>query len=164
MCPSTEATDAESEFAAEVLRNLLGYIDCANKEGRPPFLVTHAWTAGPMMYLVYKAPPSQITWGLVRDTRESNINPGPWVSLDEAVVYYYITDLEEDRMSASYRHPGEPDTILWYGDQKAGLPKRPSDIPEAYRYTPSTGASSAKHGRDQDQPVITEPRRYGNPQ
>ena len=159
MCPSIDA--AESEFAAEVLRNLLCYIDNANKEGRPPFLVTHAWTTGPMMYLVYKAPPSEIAWGLVRDTRESNISPGPWMSVEEAVLYYYITDLEEDRMSASFRHPGKPETILWYGDRKAGLPERASDIAEACRYTPPTGAS-AKHGRDQVRPVINEPRLYGN--
>ena len=48
-----------------------------------------------MMYLVYKAPPSEITWGLARDTRQSIINPGPWPSLDEAVLYYYLIDLEE---------------------------------------------------------------------
>jgi hypothetical protein len=115
-----------------------------------------------MMYLVYKAPPSDITWGLARDTRESNMDPGPWLSLDEAVRYYYLLDLEEGRMSASFRHPGNPDTILWHGDPREGLPERPSDIPEAHRYTPSTGAPSGKHNRDRDQSVITEPRLYGN--
>ena len=65
MCPSTDATDAEHEFAADVLRNLLRHINCENKkEGRHPYLVSHAWTEGPMMYLVYMAPPSDITWGL----------------------------------------------------------------------------------------------------
>ena len=163
MCPSTEVLDSESEFAAEVLRNLLCYIDNANKEGRAPFLVSHAWTAGPMMYLVYKAPPSGIAWGLVRDTRESNINPGPWLSLDEAVRYYYITDLEEDRMSASFRHPGQPDMILWCGDRQAGLPKFPSDIPQVYRYLPSIEASRPERIRDENQPVVNEPRRYADP-
>jgi hypothetical protein len=114
------------------------------------------------MYLVYAAPPSQITWGLARDARESIIDPGPWPSLDEAVLYYYLLDLEGIQPSASSSHPGEPDTILWLGDRHAGLPERPSDLPEAYRYTPSTGASSAKRGRDQDRSVINEPRLYGN--
>lgn len=33
--------------------------------------------------------------GLVRDTRESIIDPSPWPSLDEAVRYYYLLDLDE---------------------------------------------------------------------
>jgi hypothetical protein len=173
MCPSTEATDAQRAFAADVLRNLLRYIAEHNNEERHIFLVSHAWAEGPMMYLVYTAPPLDITWGLARDTSRSLIDPGPWPDLNEAVRYYYILDLEGARPpgqlldgiqpSGFSRHPGEPGTILWLGDPCEGLPKRPSDIPEAYRYTPSTGASSAKHGRDQDQPVINEPRRYGNP-
>ena len=103
-----------------------------------------------MMYLVYKAPPSDVTLGLVRDTRESNINPGPWLSLDDAVTYYYITDLEEG--AAPFGHPGGPKTILWYGDRRAGLPEGPSDIPETYRYrhTPSAEASSTKHGQEEN--------------
>lgn len=163
MCPSTEPLDSESDFAADVLSGLLCYIEKANEEGRPPFLVSHAWTAGPMMYLVYEAPPSEIVWGLVRDTRESNINPGPWQSPDEAVQYYYLTDLEEDRMSASFRHPGEPGSVLWYGDRQAGLPKFPSDIPPMHRYVPSVGAYRPERIRGQNQPVVNEPRRYADP-
>jgi len=34
MCPSTEATEAQREFAAGVLRNLLRRIDKSNDEGR----------------------------------------------------------------------------------------------------------------------------------
>ena len=83
MFPSTEGTDAQCEFAADVLRNLLRYIDSENGKGRDPFLVSHAWIEGPMMYLVYTAPPSDRTWGLVRDTRQSIIDPGPWPDLDE---------------------------------------------------------------------------------
>jgi hypothetical protein len=162
MCPSTEATDPRREFAAVVLRNLLRHIDDENSKGHDPFLVSHAWTDGPMMYLVYTAPPSDRTWGLVRDTRESIIDPGPWPDLDEAVLYYYLLDFEEDQPSSSFRRPGELDKIWWFGFPREGLPERPSDIPEAYRYTPSTGASRAKHSRDHDQPV-TEPRLYGNP-
>jgi hypothetical protein len=163
MCPLTEPTGAQREFAADVLRNLLRRIEAENAKGRDPFFVSHAWTQGPMMYLVYKAPPSDITWGLARDTRESIIDPGPWLSVDDPALYYYLCDLEEGRMSASFRHPGDPDSILWHGFPREGLPARPSDIPEAYRYTPSPGTSPAKRCQIQDKPVITEPRRYGNP-
>jgi hypothetical protein len=163
MSPSTEATEAQRLFAAEVVRNLLRHIDAENQtEGRYTFLVSHAWTEGPMMYLVYEAPPSDITWGLVRDTRESIINPSPWPDLKEAVLYYYLLDFEEDWPGRFSRQPGEPDTIRWFGDRHADLPECPSDIPEAYRCATSTEVGSAKHGRDQHQPVITEPRRYGN--
>jgi len=30
-------------------------------------------------------------------------------------------------------------------------------------YTPQTGTSSVKQNRDQDPPVVNEPRLYGNP-
>jgi hypothetical protein len=47
MCPSTEAADARSEFAAEVLRNLLCRINAENQVANPAvghytFLVSHA--------------------------------------------------------------------------------------------------------------------------
>jgi hypothetical protein len=163
MCPSTEATGAQREFAADVLRKLLRYIAVNNNEGRYTFLISHAWTQGSMMYLVYTAPPSDITWGLARDTRESMINPSPWQDVDEAVLYYYMLDFEEDWPGSSSRQPGEPDAIRWLGDQQAGLPERPSDIPEAYRYTPSTAPSAERsRKRDQcDQPH--HPRRYADP-
>jgi hypothetical protein len=162
MCPSTEATDAHREFAADVLRNLLRHIDDQSNNGRDEFLVSHAWTEGPMMYLVYTAPPADITLGLVRDTRKSNIDPGPWLSLDEPVVYYYITDLEEG--AGPFDVSGGPENIRWYGDLQTHLPERPSDIPEAYRYTPSTAPSSAKHSRKPDQPDQPHhPRRYADP-
>jgi hypothetical protein len=61
----TETPDSQSKFAAEVLRNLLRRIEDENSRGNKPFLVSHAWTQGPMMYLVYAAPPSDITRGLV---------------------------------------------------------------------------------------------------
>ncbi len=162
MCPSTEATDAQDAFAADVLRNLLLHIEAENSNGHDPYLVSHAWTEGPMMYLVYTAPPSDRTWGLVRDTRESIVDPSPWVDLGEAVLFYYLCDLEENQPSAFFRRPGEPDTIRWRGHPHTGLPERPSNIPEGYRYTPSTATCSAKHKRNQDRPV-TEPRLYGNP-
>jgi hypothetical protein len=163
MCPSIEDTNAQRDFAAEVLRKLLRRIDAENAKGRDPFLVSHAWTEGPMMYLVYRAPPSEIIWGLARDTRHSIVDPGPWRSVDDPALNYYLLDLEEGRVSASFRHPGNPDTILWRGFPREGLPEHPSDIPEVYRYTPSTEAPSANTGRDQVRPVVNEPRRYGNP-
>jgi hypothetical protein len=164
MCPSTETTDAQREFAADVLRNLLCYIAENNNEGHyTTFLVSHAWTEGPMMYLVYTAPPSDRTWGLVRDTRESIINPSPWQNLDEAVLYYYLCDLAENQPSSSFRRPGEPDTIWWFGYPREGQPERPSDIPDAYRYTPPAEASSAKRSRKHGRPVTVEPRRYADP-
>jgi hypothetical protein len=162
MCPSTEAIDAEGEFAADVLRNLLRRIEVENAKGRDPFVVSYAWTEGPMMYLVYEAPPSNITRGLARDTRESIIDPGPWLPVDDPALYYYLCDLEEGRVSASFRHPGDPDTILWSGFPRKDLAKRPSDIPEVYRYTSPTGGSAVTQSQDSDQPV-TEPRLYGNP-
>jgi hypothetical protein len=163
MCRSTESTETQRQFAIDVLHNLLRRIAKNNNAGRYTFLVSHAWTEGPMMYLVYTAPPSDITWGLVRDTRESLIDPGRWPDLDEAVLYYYLLDLEGIQPTGASRHPGEPDTILWLGDCHEGLPQRPSDIPDAYRYTQCPRASSANDVVDEDQPVINEPRLYGNP-
>jgi hypothetical protein len=163
MCPSTETTDAQGAFAAKVLRNLLRHIDAENSKGHDPFFVSHAWTQGPMLYLVYSAPPSNRIWGLARDTRESIIDPGPWPDLDEAVLYYYLLDFEENQPSSSFRRPGEPDTIWWFGFPREGLPERPSDIPAAYRHTPSPEAPSAERSRKQDPPVTNEPRRYADP-
>ncbi|MBV8180120.1 MAG: hypothetical protein JOY55_17780 [Mycobacterium sp.] len=164
MCPSTEAAGADSEFATDVLRKLLQYIAVKNNEGRYTFLISHAWTEGPMMYLVYKAPPSDITWGLARDTRESMINPSPWQNVDEAVLYYYMLDFEEDWPGSWARQPGEPDTIRWFGDPRVGLPERLSDLPATYRHTPSTEASSAKHTQQENPPDQPHhPRRYADP-
>ncbi|MGY4710672.1 hypothetical protein ACXDF8_14115 [Mycolicibacterium sp. CBM1] len=139
MSPSTEPKRG-SEFATEVLRNLLVHITDENTERAATFVVSHAWTNGPTMYLVYQTPPSPITWGLVRDTRESIIDPAPWPSLEEAVYYYYQLDLLENRV-ISLPHPGDdPEVILWHGDQVytedscEGLPQRPTDIPNQYRY------------------------------
>jgi len=115
-----------------------------------------------MMYLAYIGAPSHFTRGPVRHTRPSLIDPGPWLSQDDPALYYYLLNLEEGRVSASFRHPGNPDTILWDGFPREGLPEQPSEIPEAYRYIPPAGASSAMRGRDQDRSVINGPRRYGN--
>lgn len=55
MCPSS---DVESGFAEEVLRKLLQRIEESNTQGQGPYLVSHTWTAGTKIYLVYTAPPS----------------------------------------------------------------------------------------------------------
>jgi hypothetical protein len=164
MCPSTESAEAQSEFAAEILQTLLRRITFENQSADPAqghytFLVSHAWTEGPMMHLVWKSPPSDITWGLVRDTRESLIDPSPWPDSEEAVRYYYLLDLEEGPAPG---YPDQPDTILWCGDRHAGLPKRPSEIPEAHRYTPPPTPSPTDNRR-KGQRVVNEPRHYGNP-
>ncbi len=126
MCPSTDVAEVQREFAANVLRDLLRRIDAENSnEGRHTFLVSHAWIDGPMIYLVFTAPPSDKTWGLVRDTRTSIIDPGPWPDLDEAVSYYYLLDFEENWPGRFSRQPGEPDTIQWSGDRDAGLAEHP---------------------------------------
>lgn len=163
MCPSTDADDAQVQFAVEVLRKLLRHIEAENSRGSKPFLVSHAWTDGPTIYLVYTAPPSDRTWGLARDTRESIIDPGPWPDVDEAVRFYYLLDLEEGQPWGSFRQPGEPDRILWDGfPLEEDLPERPSDVRDEFRYTRPTGGSSAKPSAVHD-PSVTEPRRYGNP-
>lgn len=166
MCPSTEIERTSDEFAAQVLRNLLAHITHQNAEGSDTFLVSHAWTDGPVMYLVYEAPPSTITWGLVRDTRESIIDPTPWPSLGVAVRYYYLLDLCENRVSAAFPHPkNDLNLIVWHGDHSDGddsseqLPQRVADIPDSYRYEqPPTPAQS----QGKTHPTI-EPRRYADP-
>ncbi|WP_231639775.1 hypothetical protein [Mycobacterium sp. Marseille-P9652] len=137
-------------------------IEGENAAGHEPFLVSHAWTDGPMMYMVYTAPPSDRTWGLARDTRESIIDPGPWPDVNEAALYYYLLDFEENQPSASVRRPGEPDTIWWFGFPRNGLPQRPSEIPEAYRHRPPTGDAPPSDG-GQSPSVVNEPRLYGDP-
>lgn len=167
MRPSTDGSETQNDFAADVLRNLLLHISYENAAGADPFVVSHGWTEGPVMYLVYKAPPSEITWGLVRDTRESNIEPAPWPSLEVAVRYYYLFDLCEARVSAAFRHPGNPETILWHGDQSygdtsAGLPERTSDIPERFRNTMAPPPDAVTR-RSVDHPPLAEPRHYADP-
>lgn len=154
MCPSTE-------FATAVLRNLLRRIEQHNANQPRPYFVSHAWTDGPMMYLVYTAPPSDITRGLARDTDRSLIDPGPWLSVDDPALYYYLLHLEESQVSTSFRHPGEPETILWSGDPIEDSPAHPSDIPEAFRYTPAPVPPDP--ARSADRSARPEPRRYADP-
>jgi hypothetical protein len=95
------------------------------------------------MYLAYQAPPSDRTWGLVRDTRDSIIDPGPWPGLDEAVLYYYLLDFEENQPSSSFRRSDEDDTIWKHRCVTHTEPRLVND--------------------DRDQPRATEPRLDGNP-
>lgn len=161
--PTPQATEVQVRFAAAVNRGLLDYIQAGKLKGSNTYQVSHAWTEGPMLFLVYQTPPSSITCGLVSDTRRSLIDPGPWLSLEEAVRYYYLLALDENRVSASFIHPGDPTTILWSGDLgKVDLPQRVSDIPDEYRYTRAVAElqTSEDSSPSHDQP---EPRRYYDP-
>ena len=152
------SSTADALVADTVLRKLLQRIEKANSEGRGPYLVSHAWTAGPMLYVVYTAPPSDRTWGLARDTTESVVDPGPWPNDDEAARYYYLVDFEENQPSTSFRRPGDGDSIWWFGHPLDDLPLRPSDLPKDARYQMT--ASPNTQGPNQE--THTEPRRYGN--
>jgi hypothetical protein len=174
MHPSTEPppgqapTDADRTFAARVLSELLHRIEVGNasaaaypRPGRCTFLVSHAWTDGAVMHLVYTAPPSDRTWGLARDTRESLINPSPWNDADDPARYYYLLDLEENWPAAYSREPGEDlDRIWWSGDPLTDLPDHFSALPEAYRYNPPPPDPS---WIDRTPPPVVEPRRYADP-
>lgn len=168
MCPSTESNAGEDAFAAKVLHDLLRHIAVRNakntdqiRPGHYVFQVSHAWTQGPMMYLVYKTPPSDITWGLVRDTTTSLIDPGPWTDAEDPALYYYLLDLEEGWPGTSSLLPGDdPDVIRWSGWPLDQLIERVSDIPESYQQGPIT--VSQKEDR-MERSSAAEPRRYGNP-
>lgn len=88
-----------------------------------------SWKARP----VYTQPNYDITWGLVRDTRQSILDPGPWPDVDVAVRYYYLLGMEE---GCATSWPDDPSAILWCGYLlDDGLPQRPTDIPETHRHT-----------------------------
>ncbi|BBX27464.1 hypothetical protein [Mycolicibacterium alvei] len=169
MCPSTDPTQAAHEFAAGVLQKLLRHIAVENgkhtggdQPGHRVFRVSHAWTAGPMIYVVYQAPPLNITWGLVRDTRESPIDTGRWNDTDNPALYYYMLDFEEGWAGPLSPQPGkDPGIIRWRGGQSDGLPEALSDIPAIYRHNP-TSVPAAEVRHDGDQPTV-EPRRYADP-
>lgn len=132
MSPSTD-TPGDAQFAAEVLRKLLSRIDTA-QVGRAPYVVSHAWTDGPGLRVIYRAPPSTQTWGLARDTRESIIHSGPWPDADEAAQYYFLVDLEENQPSSSRGGSDALGTIWWFGYSEELLPQSLSDIPDSHRY------------------------------
>ncbi|WP_396928283.1 hypothetical protein [Mycolicibacterium sp.] len=114
-----------------------------------------------MMYLVYTAPPSNITWGLVRDTTRSLVDPGPWNENDNPALYYYLLDLEEAWPGNSSLQPGDdPDAVRWSGWPLENLPERIGDLPES-SLQPTLSVTALE---PQPEPTpSTEPRRYGNP-
>ena len=174
MHPSTEPSPDENptavdcEFATRVLHELLHRIEVRNanaaaypRPGRCTFLAFYAWTDGAVMHLVYTAPPSDRTWGLVRDTRRSLISPGPWSEADNPSLYYYLLDLEENWPGAESREPGEDDDLIWWlGDPRTDLPGHLSDLPENYRYAPPPPDPA---WIDHSPPPVVEPRRYADP-
>lgn len=164
MSPSTNAAEQQADFAAGVLADLLREIERRNAnqetQGNKVFHVSHAWTDGPMLFVVYNAPPSDRIWGLARDTRQSLINPGPWNADDNPGLYYYLLDLEENWPGNFSREPGEAEMIWWKGDPRDDLVKRTADIPDRHRYTrPSVDPAWIRR----EPPVINEPRRYADP-
>lgn len=166
MCPSPDPADAAHEFATDVLRKLLQHIAAQNTGHNPPghrvFDVSHAWTDGPMMYVVYRTPPLDITWGLARDTRESLIDSGAWNDTYNPALYYYLLDFEEGWSGPLSPEPGQdPDIIRWRGDQHDGLPEFASGIPAVYRHNPPT-MSAVQEQHDVDHPAV-ELRRYADP-
>ena len=173
MHPSTEPSPdetpsaAECELAATVLKDLLHRIEVRNANaaahpgpGRCVFLVSHAWTDGPSIRLVYVTPPSDRTWGLARDTRRSLVDPGPWNEADNPALYYYLLDLEEDWPGAESREPDEDDDLIWWrGYPLTHLPGRLSELPANYRYTPPPPDPAWIDPL----PPAMEPRRYADP-
>lgn len=168
MCPSTEPVASADHLAAKVLHDLLRHIAIQNakntdqsRPGHYVFQISHAWTHGPMMYLVYKTPPSDANWGLVRDTTKSLIDPGPWNRNDDPALYYYLLDLEEGWPGNSSLQPGDdPEAIRWSGWPLVNLPERLRDLPESYRYKPLALPDTEVRPMPSS---ADEPRRYGNP-
>ncbi len=99
--------------------------------------------------------------GLVRDTRESLINPSPWNEADDPALYYYLLDLEENWPGAESREPGESDDLIWWrGDPRSGLPAHLFELSEQYGYTsPPPDPAWIDH----TQPPHVEPRRSADP-
>ena len=131
------------------------------RPGRCTFRVSHAWTDGASIRLVYTTPPSNRTWGLARDTRRSLIDPGPWNDADNPALYYYLLDLEEEWPGGESREPGENhDLIWWRGYPLTDLPAHLSELPDAYGYTPPPPDPS---WIDHAPSPVVEPRRYADP-
>ncbi|WP_396907952.1 DUF120 domain-containing protein [Mycolicibacterium sp.] len=159
----TEETEEQRAFAAAVLRNLLERIAEENRDGHDICLVSHAWTTGPLIHLVYSVPPSHTIGGLVRDTRLSLIDPGPWPDLDEAVRYYYLLDLAGTQPSEP-ADADRPDVIVWAGDVIEGLPVHSAELPTEHRCNTSVNALRPTRllGR-RSRANEVEPRRYADP-
>ena len=126
-------TERRDDVAAEVLAKLLARIDDHNRNGHGPYLVSHAWTDGSSIRIVYSAPPSGRAWGLARDTTESIDDSGPWQ--DEAALYYLLIDFDENQPNTSPDGAADPAVIWWFGQPHPDLPHKLSDLPDSYRYT-----------------------------
>ena len=166
--PPAAVTQEDRDRAASILRDLLHRIAVGNANadahpgaGRCSFLVSHAWTDGPSIRLVYVAPPSDRIWGLARDTRRSLIGLGPWGETDDPALYYYLLDLEENWPGAQSREPAEAeDAIGWRGHVVDGLPAHARELIEEWRYAaPPTDPSWI----DRRPPPAVAPRRYADP-
>lgn len=155
-------------LATDVLQKLLRRIAVENiknvqnpRPGHYVFDVSHAWVDDATMFLVYTAPPSDITWGLVRDTRTSLINQGPWNDTDDPALYYYLLDLEEEWPGGVALEPGDdPGVIRWSGDRQEALPETVTELPASYRHTPPSIPASETRPNNVEP---GEPRRYANP-
>lgn len=161
MCPSTEVSDPQHAFATEVLRKLLHHIHAHNSladadRGHYTFLVSHAWTDGPMIYVVYTAPPSNVSgdWSATPECRLSIRDPG---QMSMRQCSFTLLDFEENWPRRFSRQAGGPDAIQWRGRLHPGLPERLSSVAEAHRYTPSLGAPSTERSRAPDQHVAPNP-------
>lgn len=155
-------SEAERKLARDVLQKLLRRIVSDDQTAQhPPYEVSHAWTEGPTIFVVYKAPPSTGTWGMVRDTRQSIVDVGAWHSTDDPALYYYLIDFEENQPSSSPRPSDDPDKIWWFGYPREGLPQHLADLSDDHRYeSPVTADVSVV---DPVARLDPEPRRYGDP-
>ncbi len=158
--------DQPSAFAAQLLRKLLWHIAVRNVDdshaGRDAIPVQYAWTEGPVLYVVHRAPASDLLWGLARDTRESLVGPGPWHGADDPARYYFLLDFEEGWAGPLTPTSGDdPVVIRWRGDPLEGLPGRASSIPAVYRYSPPPMSGAVD--RRNDAAAGGQPRRYADP-
>ena len=166
MCPSTDLAELQHRFADDVLQKLLRHIEVENQkhvDGQRPggyvYRVSHAWTDGPFMYVVYRAEPLEITWGLVRDTRESLIDAGPWNDTDSPALMYFLLDFEEGWGGPLTPEAGkDPEVIRWRGDQQDSLPQLVVGLSESHHYVSTPGGAVTAD----DVAPAAEPRRYGN--
>ncbi|MBI3224391.1 MAG: hypothetical protein HYZ39_04960 [Mycolicibacterium cosmeticum] len=144
------------DFAIDVLSKLLLRLSGSGSDIR----VSHAWTDEATMYIVYMAPPSDIVWGLVRDTRSSIVDGAPWIDSDEAALYYCLLDFKENWPGNFSRQPGEADEIRWMGDPLADLPSDPAALPDEWRVVGTP--DGPPRPQSSDGPAV-EPRRYADP-
>ncbi|WP_232786866.1 hypothetical protein [Mycolicibacterium aurum] len=81
--------------------------------------------------------------------------------MDEAALYYFLIDFEENQPSSSPAGLTEANTIYWFGHPLDGLPQRLSDVPDSRRVIFAQPQGSATDS--QSIPPEQEPRRYADP-